>query len=167
MTLMGSFKIMGNNEANHNSTGNLSTNDKFIPYLLSSLITTLVVIFVFKSGQNDGTDLLVASKPVTRVQMIFGKFVVTLLIIMMVQIFVFLITISYIQFDHYSFAKDKIKYSYAIAIGGLIVQFIFSAFVILLSLFVSKVGLLTISIIGSATIPIISMIITPISKATP
>ena len=158
---------MSNNELHRNSTNYISTNDKFIPYLLSSLITTLVVIFVFKSGQSDGTDLLVASKPVTRSQMIFGKFAVALLIITAVQFLVFLSTISYIQFDHYSFEKEKVKYALAISSGGLIIQFIFSSFVVFVSLFVSKIGILTISIITSATIPIISMIIMPISKATP
>ena len=164
---MGAFKVMGNNETHRVSTSYISTNDKFIPYLLSSLLTTLIVIFVFKSGQNDGTDLLVASKPITRGQVIFGKFLITLLLMTGIQIFIFLVTIVYIQFDHYSFGNDKATYALAISAGGLIIQFIFSSFIILLSLFVSRVGILVISIIGSVTIPIVSMIIIPISKARP
>ena len=167
IVILGILHIVKVNSAEGNPLRSIGANDKFLPFILSSLLTALIVVFIFKSGQRDGTDLLVAAKPISRLKMIFSKFFVLALFIIAVQVLVFLSTFSYVHIEKFSSGMEMFKYSIALSVGGMIIQFIIASLVTFAALFISRVALIMITLLVTVTIPIVSSIIGPISYGGP
>ena len=167
IAILGILEVLKANKGGYNPLYRISENDKIIPFILSSLMTALVVVFIFKSGEKDGSDLLVAAKPISRLKMIFGKFIILISFIVFIQLLVFLVTFSYVQVEIYSNMKHMFKFAFALSTGGIIIQLIVASLATFSSLFVSRVGLFMITLLGASTIPIISGIIGTISHNGP
>ena len=167
ISTLGILHIINVNNVNRAAIYSIDQNDKFLPFILSSLLTALVIVYIFKTGQSDGTDLLVAAKPISRLKMIAGKFIVLIVFLIGIQLVMFLMYFSYAQQDKFATGKIRFRYALALSVGGLIIQFIVASLVTLAALFISKVGLIMITLLGAAVMPIISMIIGPISLIGP
>lgn len=159
----GLFSIKNSNSAGNSYVSEISTYSKFIPFVLSTLITCLYIIYIFKHGEQDGTELLIASKPLKRNQIIIGKFIVLILWLLFWQVLLFAITISYTQYDDSALPIERLKFSASISVGGFIVQLILSSFFTFLSKWFSNIAIIIFGTLGATIIPITSMIIAPLS----
>lgn len=167
ITVVGFLRIKDENERGASAIDEINNDSKFLPFLFASLITTLSVVYTFKDGQQDGSELLISSKPLRRERIILGKFFVLILMIILVQLLIFITIYSFSQFDSYSSSHAKFRYSASIAFGGIIIMLIVGSVSSFLAIYVSRIGLISLGVIASSMIPIVSMIITPISKGSP
>ena len=155
------------NEYFKSNINNLSTWDKFFPFLFATLFIATIVIYVFKQGETYGSELMIVAKPISRLQIIFGKFLV-----LYIYIFAFfaLTTINYgfISFtDEYANISDKFAYAMSLGVGGFVVMIIMSSILVILAALIGKTSLLSFGVVLSAIIPILSFTLSPIGRGQP
>ena len=167
ITILGVLEIKNDNLHKRSVVTAITTYNKFLPFLFTTLLSSLLVLYIFKNGERDGSELLIISKPLYRWQIVAGKFFVLIVMIVMIELIFFIDTFSYVQTDVYGLQSERFRFAGSLAIGGLIIQLIISSFLVLIALITGRVALLTIGVVGGAIIPISSMIIAPISGGTP
>lgn len=147
-----------------NSLGEISTFTKFFPFLFAVLFASFIIAHVFKEGELDGSELIVVAKPLTRMQIVLGKFILVLIYILIYQLIMFAGYILFTQSDSVASMSDKIRWSLSLFIGGLIVQIIAAAIIIMLASVLGKVGTIVVSILIAAIVPILSFTLVPLGK---
>ena len=155
------------NEKNMPFLMSISTFTKFYPFLFSSMFTTLIVIYVFKDGEEDGSELLIVSKPLKRSTIISSKFLIVISFMIAFHIFSFFIYLLSGVADKLATTKMLFQFAGSLTVGGFVVQLIVLSLVSLLGTIAGRVGTMIFGIMFSAIIPIVSFIITPLSKGQP
>ncbi|WKX02231.1 ABC transporter permease [Candidatus Mycoplasma mahonii] len=153
-------QILGSAKVN-----NWLTFDYFIPFLFGTLVTAFIVIHCFKDGESDGTELIIVAKPLTRSQIIFGKFISTLGALVIYHILCLIVYMIIGSFDQVATPNEKITFAFSFAIGGFIVQLFVVGIITLLASLFEKVGTLVTAILFAAVLPIASFIIAPLTGA--
>lgn len=155
------------NKAFQSNINSLSTFDKFFPFLFSTLFIAMIVIYAFKQGETDGSELMVVAKPISRIQIIFGKFFALYIYIFSFSV---LSSVNYLLIafvDEYANISDKIAYALSLGVGGFIVLIIISSILVILASVLKRTSLLSFGVVLSAIIPILSFTISPIGKGQP
>lgn len=168
LVVIGALAILTARSTNNNqhatSLGAISTFTKFFPFLFAVLFSALVITHIFKEGESDGSELIVVAKPLTRSQIVMGKFLLSLIYVFAFQVIMFIGYILFTQFDSYATSAQKFKWALSLFLGGLIVQIIASSIIIMLASVLGKVGTVVISILFAAVVPILSFILVPLGK---
>lgn len=138
---------------------------RIIPFMFGISFVSLITVYVFKEPEEDGTELLIVSKPIRRWQVILGKFSIIIFWIIAFNIIIFIACISIVQTDTFSLSKERINFSLSMGIGGMVVSSIAGMIVIFISSYVGKIGSVAIGIATASLFPIISNIIVQVSKA--
>lgn len=102
LVLIGLLAILSANSANNEHRSSLTaiaTFTKFFPFLFAVLFSALVITHIFKEGESDGSELIVVAKPLTRMQIVFGKFILSIAYVFAFQIVMFAGYIVFTQFD--------------------------------------------------------------------
>lgn len=165
--VMSYFMITSGNDSGVSAIENVSTFDKFFPFLFGALFASFVVVHVFKDGEADGTELTIISKPLTRSQIIFSKFLVVLGMLFIFQLFMFFVYLGVSMIDTQVEFSSQVAYAGSFAVGGLIVQIIITSVIILIASFMGRTGTIVIGILASAAFPILSFSITPLTNGQP
>ena len=147
--------------------GSINTVTKIFPFIFGVSFMSLIIIYVFKDGESDGTELMIVSKPLKRSDILLGKFSILLIGIIFYNLFVFLTYISVVQFDTVSSSSERIKFASSLSVGGLIIITIATSIIVLMASFVGKIGTLSIGIVAATLVPITSSIISDVSKGKP
>ncbi|NQZ29511.1 MAG: ABC-2 transporter permease [Mycoplasmatales bacterium] len=135
-----------------------------IPFACSIIFSTLKSINIFKENEENNTELIIVSKPFKRWQIILAKFFVlyTLFILYSLIVLLWMFVISFI--DKPSTNIEKIRFAASLSMGSLIIMFLTSSIVVLLSQLLNS--LITISIMGLVAIsPLATSIIAPLTHA--
>lgn len=167
LVLIGLLAILSARSANNegaSSIKSIATFTKFFPFLFAVLFSALVITHIFKEGETDGSELIVVAKPLTRMQIVIGKFILSLAYVFAFQVIMFLGYIAFTQFDKYSTEWEKMKWALSLFIGGIIVQVIASSIIVMLASALGKIGTIVVSILFGAALPILSFILVPIGK---
>lgn len=130
-------------------------------FILAIVFSILTIAHVFKEGEEDGSELMVVAKPLTRIEIILGKFLTVLLMIIGYQIIMLLsyaLTMSTIDVKDDITTSLKTKWVWSQFIGGFIIQIIASSLIIILSSVLGKVKTIVVGILLTAIFPIASMI---------
>lgn len=159
--------------------GNLSSIIFAVIFTFGTIFSAIISLNIFKSGEEDGTELLVISKPISRSTIILCKFLLWFLCILFYSFFIFIITWISTQFskNHYevtgtnllaSFGvTDKFLFAISVFLGNLIVTIFFSSIIILFSSFFGNISTLLVSILVPTLIPIISLSLEGIAPTNP
>ena len=164
MIVVGYLQIHEINKRGQIAILNITTFVKFAPFLFTALFSTLIITYIFKDGETDGSELIIISKPITRFQLLIGKFLTFILFMISFHIFLFGIHAGIGAIDKFASTKDIFNYASSLAIGGFVVQMIYGSIVIIFAAFMAKAGVIAIGITLAAFIPIFSMILTPVAK---
>ncbi len=135
-----------------------------VPFTCLIIFSTLKSINVFKEGEENNTELTIISKPFKRWQIILAKFFVlyTLFILYSLIVFCWMFVTSFV--DKPSTNIEKLKFAASLSIGGLVIMFLTSSIVVLISQVLSSV--ITILIMGIAVIsPLATAAIAPLTHA--
>lgn len=154
------FSLIQTFSANSDNISYLKSTKTFDVYplfIMMVLYTCLICIHCLKEPQEDGTELIFSSSALSRIKLIFIKFIVIFLFILFFQIINFTFYWIVAFADQKSNVIDKILYVFSLLIGGLLVQLFCSFLIAFLSLILSKAATLTISILTAALIPILSI----------
>lgn len=113
LVVIGALAILTARSTNNNqhatSLGAISTFTKFFPFLFAVLFSALVITHIFKEGESDGSELIVVAKPLTRSQIVMGKFLLSLIYVFAFQVIMFIGYILFTQFDSYATSAQKFK----------------------------------------------------------
>ena len=137
---------------------------KMIPFIFGISFISMIIVYVFKDGEDDGTELLIISKPIRRTQILLGKFFVVFLFIIFFQIITFITIISVLQYDTYSTGQERVKLALSFFVGGIIISIIASFIVMFIASFLGKIGTISIGIATAALIPIVSSVVVVAGK---
>ncbi len=163
------FTILIAIKANANHTDNgilwrLGFYYYIMPFACSIIFSTIKSLNVFKENEENNTELILVAKPFKRWQIISSKFLVlyTLFAIYSLIVFLWIFSISFV--DKPTTNIEKFKFAASLSIGGLIIMFLTSSIVVLLSQALSSLS--TIVIMGFFVIsPVATSIIAPITHA--
>ncbi|MCP4336913.1 MAG: ABC transporter permease subunit [Mycoplasma sp.] len=137
----------------------------YILFLFGCLYIGVKAINIFKEGLNNGTELLIISRPISRNRIIISKFFVMFIHIFIFSLVVFLTCLSVAQIENGKATQKQIlNFSLSLSTGSLIIGSLLSAIIIFISSIASKIG----TLISTAFIPFIlivsSAVITLVSK---
>lgn len=163
-TFMGMmFPIISSaNDMGGTAISSINTFTKFFPFLFATLFSALSINHIFKEGEQDGSELIVVAKPLTRIQIIGTKFLMLLTVISLYQL---VATAGYIAIaynDQYATSAERMNFVGSLALGGFIVQIIAASVIVMISAVLGKVGTTTVSILFAAIVPIASFTISPL-----
>ena len=157
---------------NSNSTiGNLQSVWFIFLFIFSAVFAAIVSLNIFKGAEDDGTELLIVSKPITRSQIIFSKFIVLLSSIFIHSLFIFIAVWISTLFSKNSnldmegfIAKkygplDKFLFALSVFLGNIIILLFVSPITVLLSSFFGKVSTLLFSTLITTLVPMVSIIL--------
>ena len=136
------------------------TNQTFVPQqillYLHLAISPLLVTYIFKTSQEDGSELIISSKPISRFKIIFAKFLCFFIIALILSI----LSATILCFG---FLVPESNYHLVISLIisvfflNLIALMVFGGLLILLSLKLGKVGLIAISVVSAIFFNIINI----------
>ena len=136
-------------------------------FVFAVIYVVSVVVFIFKDQESNGVDLMVISKKFSRRQIVVGKFFVTFLFVAIFTLAFAAVSWIPVILDENLTSEGKIKFIFSIIIGLLLIQAFFASLSILLSLFMSKNGLMTLVVIVATSIPMISYIVQDFTNGKP
>lgn len=140
----------------------LSTFIYFLPFIFGAMFVATKALNIFKDGEEDGTELLITSKQISRFSIIFGKFITLYILIIAYNILMFFALLGIGLIDKQASLAEVFKFSSSWAMGGMLIMLLFSSIIILIASSLSKVGTLTMGIVIPAIIPIASFTVTPL-----
>ncbi len=129
------------------------TNKSFLvmPFILMIAFISTKVLNIFKDPETDGTELMIASKPITRTQIIFGKFFTLYILIGIFSIFTFICSLAIAQADKYASSSEVLTFSLSMGFGTWIISMLLAAIIIFFSSIMGKIG----TIVFSLLVPLI------------
>ena len=139
----------------------------FFPFLLSTAFSLLIIIYNFKSTESDGSDLLICSKPITRLSIFSSKFLILILSMILFQIYAFISLLIAGAFDKEASSYSILTFAASVAFGGFIIQMIIASILVVCAAFMNVASIISVGLLFSAVIPIASAVITNISEAYP
>ncbi|MCK5867362.1 MAG: ABC transporter permease, partial [Mycoplasmataceae bacterium] len=145
-------------------TASINTYTKMIPFIFGVAFMSMIIVYVFKEGETDGTELMIASKPLSRKDILFGKFFVVGIAIIILMLFNFSLYLGIAQYDTLSSGSSRFRFALSISIGGTIVLIIVSMLLILISSFIGRMGTVALGIVAAAIFPIASDVVAGVSK---
>lgn len=142
----------------------ISTFDKFGPFLFATLFAAIIITHIFKEGEQDGSELMVVAKPISRKEILIAKFLMSAIMLLIYQL-IMLITYFIIALaDPYANWDMRIKWIFSLFLGGLIVQLIMATIIILLAAVLNKIATIVVAILAASLTPIISFTLSPLAK---
>ncbi len=137
-----------------------------LPFIISAIFVAIKALNIFKESEENGTELLIVSKPITRFKIVLGKFFSLYSLIFFFSLFV-LIMVSLISLiDSNATSLERIKFSFSIAFGTFIIQWLLSSIIVFLASVLGKIGTMTLSILIPLILSITSIVLIPISGST-
>lgn len=140
---------------------------KMMPFIFGISFISMIIVYVFKDGEEDGSDLLIISKPISRGKILFGKFTVIAMFILFFNVIYFSVTFIAAQADSFASMSERFKFASSIFIGGIVVSFIVGTIIVFAASYLSKMGALAIGIVSAAVVPIVSQVSVAVSKGIP
>ncbi|CAM9119686.1 ABC transporter permease [Mycoplasma marinum] len=137
-----------------------------LPFIVSAIFVATKALNIFKEPEENGSELLIVSKPITRIKIVFGKFFTLYILIFLFAIMSFFTGIIIGLFDAKANSKDIFEFSMSYAIGTFIVQMLLSSMIVFFSSLLGKVGTMVISIFLPVVLTILSLIMIPLSNAS-
>lgn len=166
VALLTSLIIKNTNEsfAAGKALESISTFDKFGPFLFATLYASIIITHVFKEGEQDGSELIIVAKPLTRKEILIAKFLMTIFMLILYQLIMLLAYFFIALGDQKATWEIRINWMFSLFLGGIIIQLIVGSVIMLLSAVMSKVGTIVVSILVAALTPIISYTLSPLAK---
>ena len=135
---------------------NLSTSGMFLMFEIS-VVACHIAIEIFRTGIDDGTELLTVSKPISRKEIITVKLIVFLICIFVVAL-ISLIISSFTYLNDLSAPNDSLNIMLGIFVGTIVSGIIFGSIATILSIYIKKISAMLITIGVSFILMLISML---------
>ena len=130
---------------------------------MGAITASIIAIQLFRAGIDDGSELLIISKPISRARIVWSKIILMVLVILMVSVIAMII-----GFISAATKASSGLYQYIGAgmfLGTLVGYFFFSAVTVLSTLYLKKVGSVLISIGSAAVLMLYALIISLVSTS--
>ncbi len=137
-----------------------------LPFIISAIFVAIKALNIFKESEENGTELLIVSKPITRFKLVLGKFFSLYSLIFFFSLFVLIVVSLISLIDSNATSLERIKFSFSIAFGTLIIQWLLSSIIVFLASVLGKIGTMTLSILIPLILSITSIVLIPISGST-
>ncbi|TCG11451.1 ABC transporter permease [Mycoplasma todarodis] len=137
-----------------------------LPFIISALFVAIKALNIFKDSEEDGTELLIVSKPITRLRIVLGKFASLYTLIFLFSIFAFVIVALISLIDSNATSVQRFEYAASIAFGTFIIQVLLSSIIVFFASVLGKIGTMTLSILIPLILSITSVVLIPLSGAT-
>ncbi len=134
------------------------------PFIFISIEVVIVVLHIYKEPENDGTELLIVSKPILRRQIVISKMLVLFTLIIGMQVVYLLTIFAATTLDTSASFRQKMQIALSFGIGGTIVSSIIGFLTIFISIFMGKVASLVIVTVIVSLFPVASIIVTPLTN---
>lgn len=151
--------MISNSEYTHTTalSGIDSMTTSFL-FICSTLFTLLMTVHIFKQGELDGSELMIVAKPITRKEILGGKFLMLLSMLILFQILMVIDFAILANLDSNATQSEKTNWILSLMIGGLIIQLIVAAIVVLFASILGKVGTIIVTLFIAAFLSIITMV---------
>ncbi|NQZ29512.1 MAG: ABC transporter permease [Mycoplasmatales bacterium] len=136
-----------------------------LPFIVTAIFVAIKALNIFKDSEEDGTELLIVSKPITRFKVVLGKFVSLYSLMFLFSMFTFIIVSLITLIDKNATSMQRIEFAASIAFGTLIVQFLLSSIIVFFASVLGKIGTMTLSILIPLIVSIASTILIPMSNS--
>lgn len=135
---------------------NMATSAMFLMFAVS-VVSCYIAIEIFRTGIDDGTELLTVSKPISRKEIVTVKLIVFLIYILIISL-VSLIISSFTYLNELSSAQDSFNIMMGIFVGTLVSGIIFGSIATILSIYAKKISAMLITIGISFILMLVSML---------
>lgn len=161
------------------SLANLNVLPFIFLFIFGSIFSVILSLNIFKSGEEDGTELLIVSKPISRTQIVVSKFIILVSWLFIYSIFIFLTSFLvelFLKERLVTKARESGKelgtydiflFSISVFLGNFIVLLLTSSLIVLLSSFFGKVATLLIGTLIPTIVPIVSLVLEGIAPVKP
>ncbi|MDR0739379.1 MAG: ABC transporter permease [Mycoplasmataceae bacterium] len=139
-----------------------------------SVICSIVAVVIFREGRDDGTELIIMSKPIKRIKIILVKFLCFLLIIFTATISAMILALGMFFFGEYDpmknpngvVYKDVLNIELGILLGNIVACLFFGSIAILVSVISGKIPIMVTTIGIAIVFNLINMVL-PVTIKTP
>ncbi|WP_420330627.1 ABC transporter permease [Mycoplasma todarodis] len=136
-----------------------------LPFIISAIFVAVKALNIFKDSEDDGTELLIVSKPITRFKLVLGKFASLYTMMFFFSIFTFVFAALIGTADKYASSKQIIEFAASAAFGTFIIQLLLSSIIVFFASVFGKVGTIIVSILVPLILTISSLILVPFSHS--
>lgn len=133
--------------------------------IIFSLMCAVSVTSIFRDARDDGSELIIMSKPISRWKIVSDKFILFILYIL-VSIFVSAIIMLFAFLNSHTNYNEIVDAIFSLIIASLIIAVFFGSIAILISMLTGKIGIICITIGIAIAINITHMVL-PIIAKTP
>lgn len=165
--LMVAIRSIEQNKGGESFIKSIDMYTMFFPFLLSTCFSLLIIIYNFKLTENDGSDLLICSKPIRRISIFSAKFFILVCSMILFQIFAFLALLIAACCDKEASSEQIVTFASSMSVGGFVVQMIIASILVIAAAFLNITSIISVGLLFSAVIPVASTVITTISEAKP
>jgi ABC-type transport system involved in multi-copper enzyme maturation permease subunit len=145
-----------------------------ISTLVLSIVASIVVVVIFREGRDDGTELIIMSKPINHWKIVSAKFVCFLVTAFMIIILAMILALGMFFFGQYDLVKNPngitpsnvFEIEMGILLATLIIFLFFGSIGILISTVAGKISIM-VTTIGIAIVFNLLYTIMPIIAKTP
>ena len=113
-----------------------------VPFFGLSFYATVIAIHLFKDHEKDGTELLVISKPLSRINILLAKFFVLFSTLVAVHLLYFFGMLIATSADKHASMYDKVMPAVSVLIGGFVISTLIASLAIFFSCFIGSLGTL-------------------------
>ena len=136
-----------------------------LPFIISAIFVAVKALNIFKDSEDDGTELLIVSKPITRFKLVLGKFASLYTMMFFFSIFTFVFAALIGTTDKYASSKQIIEFAASAAFGTFVIQLLLSSIIVFFASVFGKVGTIIVSILVPLILTISSLILVPFSHS--
>ncbi|MCP4336838.1 MAG: ABC transporter permease [Mycoplasma sp.] len=144
---------------------NLGTLQYIIPFIFTPLYLVTKGLNIFKEGEKDGTELMIVAKPITRIKVVFSKFLALFIHILLFSLFVFVFSALISIMDSNSSSSQKIRFSASLGFGTFIISLLMASLIVIMVSTFGGVGALVFSMLVPFVFSIMSTILIPLTGA--
>lgn len=128
-------------------------------FIFSSLFTVFIYTYTFKDGEKDGSELIILTKPITRVQIFLSKVVVIFMYVFVFSLLHLFLGLAVSFGDTMASPSQRTAFIFSYWFGVLFVQMLFIPIIILIGTAIGKIGTVVVTILITALLPISSSIV--------
>lgn len=143
---------------------NLSTSTMFLMFSVA-VVTCYIAIEIFRTGIDDGTELLTVSKPISRKEIVFVKLTIFLIYVLIISVLGMGIS-AFTYLDDLSTNSDSTTIMLGTFTGTVVNGIIFGSIVTIISIYLKKITSMLISV-GLAFILMMATMLTAFVMPTP
>lgn len=143
---------------------NLSTSTMFLMFSVA-VVTCYIAIEIFRTGIDDGTELLTVSKPISRKEIVFVKLTIFLIYVLIISVLGMGIS-AFTYLDDLSTNSDSTTIMLGTFTGTIVNGIIFGSIVTIISIYLKKITSMLISV-GLAFILMMATMLTAFVMPTP